>query len=149
MKSTLRYILLIVVFYSAFCEAEPSAARKDEANNSIEMKKASKNGLTVVLFSRGGTNFYRLVFKDVIYSRTFAPGITTIFDLRVTEHDLDMDGKLDAIQIGKDDHNFSAYIVLIEDGKMDIEPLPDNWKDGSEYPYDTFMNYVKKRKGIK
>jgi hypothetical protein len=67
MKSLLKYFSLIGIVLSAFCGAEPSDAKKDEVNHPIEMKKSSKSGLTVIVFSRGGTDFYRLVFKDVIY----------------------------------------------------------------------------------
>ena len=148
MKTTARHILLIILALCVSCAAEPKSDEKN-VTDAIEMKKTSKNGITSFTFSMGDTNIYRILFKDVIYQRAFLSrgGLDT--NIRVQEYDLDLDGKLDAIQIGADDKDFTPFLVSIEEGRIEIEALPENWQSGSEYPYDAFISFVKKRKGIK
>ena len=148
MKIIIKPITALICILGSISNADTAEEERTDPSSVIDVKTTTKNGLTVIIFRENGVNFYRLTFKDVIYGRTFYRGRGKDSDLRVHEYDLDSDGNLDAIQIGKDDQDFSAYIVLIEDGRIEVEPLPDNWKVGSEYPHRTFMNFVKKRKGI-
>jgi hypothetical protein len=149
MKSKVSRIFLLFVMFFGFCAAEPSSEEKTDTGGKIVMKKTLKNGLTAILFSKNNTTFYRMLFKDVIYQRCFVSGSKVATDLKVQEYDFDYDGKLDAIQIGVDDSDFTPFIVSIHEGSIEIEALPENWKSGSKYPYDAFISYVKNRKGIK
>jgi len=148
MKTLARYIPLLLLVLGAYCVAEPTVATKIGSSLPIEMKRTSKGGITSFTFRRGDSLIYRLVFRDVIIQRAYFGEGGRNADLRVLEYDLDEDGNVDAIQIGEDDTNFTPYFVSISDGKIDVEALSNNWKDGSEYPYDAFMKYVKKRKNL-
>jgi hypothetical protein len=137
---------LILLFFVLNCRAEEAVAADNKAEDSIIMNKATANGMTVYIFKINGKNSYRLVCFGKSIQRTLFAGDSGV---RITEYDFDKDGFIDAIQIGRDDTNFSPYLVQMINGEVDIVSFPDDWKKESKYPYDTFVEYIKKTKGIK
>lgn len=153
MKNKTNLFLFAAIVSSLICKihsnAETITPENSKVNNVIEMKKVSKNGISIFTFHQDGKCFYRLACKKNSIQRTFVVKSGTNSDVRVTEYDLDYDGNIDGIQIGENDENFTPYLVLFENETIDIELLPKNWRDSSEFEFDAFMNYLKKRKNIK
>jgi hypothetical protein len=141
-------VYLNITICSSF--AKPSASTNFEVSCPIKIKSRSNNGIASFIFYVDETAIYRLISKNgIIIQRSFLAQKGADSALRITEYDLNVDGSLDAIQIGKNDNDFSPFLVTITNGQLDISPLPEKWTNRSEYPFDAFMKYVKAQKGIK
>lgn len=151
-NKTMRILFAILISHVILLSgsfAEPNESTDFEVSHLIELKKTSSGGITSFIFKVNGITFYRFICKDkIIIQRNFFAKQGTDSDLRITEYDINVDGSLDAIQIGKDDSDFSPFMVTTKNGEIDITPLPKNWISGSKFPFDAFMNYVKAQKGI-
>ena len=146
MKNNPIVYLLIMILFVENCRAEDVTTSDDKKDSSIILKKTSKNNITIYIFKINDINIYRLACIGKSIQRTLFQGNS---EVRITEYDFDLDGAIDAIQVGKDDWNFSPYLVQMKNGEVDIVSLPEDWKKDSKYPYDTFVEYIKKTKGIK
>lgn len=136
----------VSIFFSCSATAQVDSKKDDAKRNIIILSKSSRKNITIFLFKKNKELIYRLVCTGSSLQRTF---FSTDLGFRVTEYDLNFDGKIDAIQIGHDDSNFSAFIVNeMKDGLIDISRLPDGWDNGSKYPFDTFIEYVRKQKKL-
>lgn len=125
---------------------KPVDSLSTQISEDIVIKELHRGSVSKFIFHYNHQLLYTILFDGASVERSFFS--VEEFNGSIVEHDLNKNGKVDAIRIAKNDDEFIPLYVKRANDSIEIILLPENWNDGSfvkyDNNYDTFIRYVKK-----